>query len=132
MDQDRERFSELLGTSSLIRTRDTADTYPPPVRVGAPLSGNFFSNKEQEALTKAANIRRLSLVLFAAEADHYVTQLPHIQERLVEILRTPTVFPKITAEVCPPRGASLRLVTEYVSRSTSAFESCCPASPRST
>jgi hypothetical protein len=40
-------------------------------------------------------------VLFAAEADHYVTQLPLIQERLVEILRTPTVFPKITAEVGP-------------------------------
>ncbi|KAJ9091457.1 hypothetical protein QFC19_009100 [Naganishia cerealis] len=73
MDQDRERFPELLG--------------------------NFFANKEQEAITKAANIRRLSLLLLAAETNHYLIQLPHIQERLVEILRTPSVYPAINAEV---------------------------------
>ncbi|KAJ9118474.1 hypothetical protein QFC24_006122 [Naganishia onofrii] len=81
MDQDRERFPELLA------------------RIGAPLSGNFFTNKEQEAATKATNIRRLSLLLFAAETNHYLIQLPHIQERLVEILRSPSVYPAINAEV---------------------------------
>ncbi|KAJ9093061.1 hypothetical protein QFC21_006554 [Naganishia friedmannii] len=81
IDQDRERFPELL------------------VRIGAPLSGNFFTNKEQEAATKATNIRRLSLLLFAAETNHYLIQLPHIQERLVEILRTPVAYPAINAEV---------------------------------
>ncbi|KAJ9112078.1 hypothetical protein QFC22_006377 [Naganishia vaughanmartiniae] len=81
MDQDRERFPELL------------------VRIGAPLSGNFFTNKEQEAANKATNIRRLSLLLFAAETNHYLIQLPHIQERLVEILRAPSAYPAITAEI---------------------------------
>lgn len=99
------------------------------VRVGTPLSGSFFSNKEAEASTKAANIRRLSLVLLAAEPNQYLVQLPHIQERLVDILRTPTGFPKISAEVsrmCPLNG----MATKYrAARCTSVCESYCAVSP---
>jgi hypothetical protein len=102
------------------------------VRVGTPLSGNFFSNKEAEASTKAANIRRLSLVLLAAEPNQYLTQLPHIQERLVDILRTPTGFPKISAEVSPgARGKNCSRLIALL-RCISVFEYCYVDSPRST
>lgn len=99
MEQDRERFPELLGRSLRHLSQDGPLIELSAARVGTPLSGNFFSNKEAEATAKAANIRRLSFVLLAAEPNQYLVQLPHIQERLVDILRTPTGFPKISAEV---------------------------------
>ena len=45
------------------------------------------------------NLRRLSFVLFAAEINHYLTDLPAIQEALVDILRTSVVSPKVHSEV---------------------------------
>ena len=36
---------------------------------------------------KAQNIRRLSFVLFSSEKNHFLTQLPVIQEKLVDLLR---------------------------------------------
>lgn len=36
---------------------------------------------------KAQNIRRLSFVLLASEKNHFLTQLPAIQEKLVDLLR---------------------------------------------
>lgn len=38
-------------------------------------------------LLRSINLRRLSYVLFAAEKNHFLTQLPAIQEKLVDILR---------------------------------------------
>ena len=53
-----------------------------------PSAANIFSSREYELQMKAQNIRRLSFVLFASEKNHFLTQLPAIQEKLVDILRS--------------------------------------------
>ncbi len=50
-------------------------------------------------VARSLSLRRLSSVLFAAEDNHYLTQLPSIQEKLVEILRTDVVSPRVHSEV---------------------------------
>lgn len=50
-------------------------------------------------LLRSLNIRRLSFVLFSAERNHFLLQLPSIQERLVELLRTNIVSPMVHSEV---------------------------------
>lgn len=66
---EKERFTELMG------------------RITISPSTTFFSNKDQEALNAALNLRRLSFVLFAGTVDQYVPQLPIIQEKIVEMLK---------------------------------------------
>ncbi|WVQ78778.1 hypothetical protein IAT38_000869 [Cryptococcus sp. DSM 104549] len=83
MDSDKERFVDLL---SRITSASSANI-------------NIFSNREQEMLVKSLNLRRLSLVLLAAERNHYLGQLPAIQERLVEMLRSGSVSPRVHSEV---------------------------------
>lgn len=80
-DGDKERFTELLG------------------RITAASSANIFASREQEMITRCLNLRRLSLVIYAGEIDHYLTHLPSVQERLVDILRSASVTPKVHAEV---------------------------------
>ncbi|KAH8110602.1 Dopey, N-terminal-domain-containing protein [Phellopilus nigrolimitatus] len=70
IDTDKTAFSELLG------------------RIASAPSANIFVNREYEMQTKAQNIRRLSFVLFASEKNHFLTQLPAVQEKLVDILRS--------------------------------------------
>ncbi|OCF39597.1 hypothetical protein I317_06612 [Kwoniella heveanensis CBS 569] len=81
MDSDKERFSDHLG------------------RITSASSANIFSNREQEMLVKSSNLRRLSFILLAAERNHYLTHLPAIQERLVEMLRSSAVSPRVHSEV---------------------------------
>ncbi|WVF67091.1 hypothetical protein IAT40_001836 [Kwoniella sp. CBS 6097] len=81
MDSDKERFGDHLG------------------RITSASSANIFSNRDQEMLIKSLNLRRLSFILLAAERNHYLTQLPAIQERLVEMLRSAAVSPKVHSEV---------------------------------
>ncbi|KAK8861427.1 hypothetical protein IAR55_002246 [Kwoniella newhampshirensis] len=81
MDSDKERFSDLLG------------------RITSASSTNIFSNRDQEMLAKSLNLRRLSFVLIAAERNGYLSQLPAIQERLVEMLRSTAVSPRVHSEV---------------------------------
>lgn len=50
-------------------------------------------------LLRSLNIRRISFVLFAAEKNHFLNQLPHIQESLVETLRMTGLSPIVRAEV---------------------------------
>ena len=38
-------------------------------------------------LLRSLNLRRLSYVLFTGERNHFLAQLPGIQEKLVDILR---------------------------------------------
>lgn len=68
-------------------------------RITAAPSANIFTNREQEMISRSLNLRRLSFVLLAAERNHYLTQLPNIQEKLVEILRTDNVSPRVHSEV---------------------------------
>ncbi|GJJ13160.1 hypothetical protein Clacol_007411 [Clathrus columnatus] len=50
-------------------------------------SSNIFANREAETLSRALNLRRLSYALFADGKNHFISQLPSIQEKLVDILR---------------------------------------------
>lgn len=49
-------------------------------------------------LLRSLNVRRLSFVLFAGERNHFLTQLPTIQEKLVDILRN-VPSPVVQSEV---------------------------------
>ncbi|WVW80007.1 hypothetical protein I302_101980 [Kwoniella bestiolae CBS 10118] len=81
MDSDKERFTDLLG------------------KITSASSANIFSNRDQEMLVKSLNLRRLSFILLAAENNHYLVQLPAIQEKLVEMLRSSQLSPRVHSEV---------------------------------
>ncbi|KAI6114892.1 Dopey, N-terminal-domain-containing protein [Pisolithus croceorrhizus] len=68
-DSDKTSFGDLLS------------------RIASAPSANIFSNRENEMLLRSLNLRRLSFVLFTGEKNHFVTQLPNVQEKLVDILR---------------------------------------------
>ncbi|BGP14202.1 hypothetical protein JCM10213v2_002145 [Rhodosporidiobolus nylandii] len=67
---DKERIGEL---TSKISTASSA---------------NIFTNRELESLSRALSLRRLTYTLFTGEKDRYLTQLPLIQEKLVDLLRS--------------------------------------------
>ncbi|KAJ3774387.1 Dopey, N-terminal-domain-containing protein [Lentinula raphanica] len=79
-DSDKTAFPELLSKIS---------TAP---------SANIFTNREYEMLVRSLNLRRLSFVLLAADKNHYLTVLPSIQEKLVDVLRNVTT-PIVQSEV---------------------------------
>jgi hypothetical protein len=81
MDSDKERFPDLLS------------------RITAAPSTNIFTNKEQEMISRALNLKRLAYVLLAAEENHYLVHLPSIQEKLVDILRTDIVSSRVQSNV---------------------------------
>ena len=62
-------------------------------------SSNIFANREYETLLRSLNLRRLSYVVFTGEKNHFLTQLPSIQEKLVDILRNPNSS-LMESEVC--------------------------------
>ena len=92
MDSDKERFVELLSENGSWHSLTEG-------RITAAPSANIFTNREQEMISRSANLRRLSFVLLAAEQNHFLTQLPAIQEKLVDILRTNVVSPRVHSEV---------------------------------
>ncbi|KAJ3572176.1 hypothetical protein NP233_g3254 [Leucocoprinus birnbaumii] len=67
-------------------------------RVATAPSANIFTNREYEMLLRSLNVRRLSFVVFTGEKNHFLTQLPVIQEKLVDILRNVTA-PVVQSEV---------------------------------
>lgn len=97
MDSDKERFGELLGQSRV--TNSLRHQLMPTARITAGPSSNIFTNREQEMISRSLNLRRLTFVLLAAERNHYLAQLPSIQEKLVDILRTDVVSPRVHSEV---------------------------------
>lgn len=50
-------------------------------------SANIFTNREYELLLQSLSLRRLSYVIFTGDKNHFLTQLPSIVEKLVDILR---------------------------------------------
>lgn len=56
-------------------------------RVATSPSANIFTSREHEMLLRSLNLRRLALVLFTGEKNHFLIQLPAVQEKLVDILR---------------------------------------------
>ncbi|KNZ76347.1 Protein dopey [Termitomyces sp. J132] len=79
-DADKAAFPELLS------------------KVATAPSANIFTNREYEMLLRSLNVRRLSFILFAGEKNHFLTQLPTIQEKLVDIFRNVTA-PIVQCEV---------------------------------
>lgn len=67
--QESDRFSEIL---SKFTTSTTA---------------SMFLSKDAEILSKALNIRRLSLLTFWGNFDVFRIHLPSLQEKLVELIR---------------------------------------------
>jgi len=75
----------------LIQSLHTSDksTFPELVaRISTAVSGNLFTSKEAETVSKVTAIRRLSYTLFTGVKDSYMANLSIIQEKLVEILRS--------------------------------------------
>jgi hypothetical protein len=79
-DTDKTAFPELLG------------------KVATAPSANIFTNREYEMLQRSLNLRRLSYVMFTGDKNHFLTQLPTIQEKLVDILKNVTA-PIVQSEV---------------------------------
>ncbi|GAA6052531.1 hypothetical protein JCM3770_003812, partial [Rhodotorula araucariae] len=77
---DKERFAEF---ASKISTASSA---------------NIFTNRELESLSRALSLRRLTYVLLTGPKDRYLTQLPVMQEKVVDLLRSP-VGDMVHAEV---------------------------------
>ncbi|KIJ53578.1 hypothetical protein M422DRAFT_73885 [Sphaerobolus stellatus SS14] len=71
LDSDRQALPEIIG------------------KVASSGSSNIFANKEYENLVRSLNLRRLSYAIFAGDKNQFLTQLPSIQEKLVDILRNP-------------------------------------------
>ncbi|XP_029636600.1 protein dopey-1 isoform X3 [Octopus sinensis] len=69
-------------------------------RVAITQSGslNLFSSKEQEFELRAQMLKRLSFTILSSESDQYQRNMPDIQERLAECLRTPQV-PSVMSQV---------------------------------
>ncbi|KAI6031355.1 Dopey, N-terminal-domain-containing protein [Pisolithus microcarpus] len=71
---------------------------------------------ENEMLLRSLNLRRLSFVLFTGEKNHFVTQLPSVQEKLVDILRN-VPSPIVQSEVYLYRIVEQIIVTLPVDES---------------
>ncbi|GBE77521.1 hypothetical protein SCP_0103960 [Sparassis crispa] len=67
-------------------------------RITTTASSNIFTNREYEMLLRSLNLRRLSYVLLSGEKNHFLTQLPTIQEKLVDTLRNVSA-PVVQSEV---------------------------------
>ncbi|KAJ2558721.1 hypothetical protein EV175_000661 [Coemansia sp. RSA 1933] len=78
---EKEKFAEVLG------------------KISSSSSGPaLFANREYEAMVRAIAIRRLSFVIWAGTTNQYLSSLPSIQERLVDILKN-TPHPAVQIEV---------------------------------
>jgi hypothetical protein len=57
-------------------------------KISTASSANIFTNRELESLSRALSLRRLTYALYTGEKDRFLTQLPLIQEKLVDLLRS--------------------------------------------
>ncbi|CAG8680344.1 18141_t:CDS:10 [Gigaspora margarita] len=96
MTQEKERFAEVL------------------TRITTAPSNALFVNKEQESLNRAFNLRRLSFILYCGKVDQYLSQIPNIHEKLVELFKLG--FTELV-------HAELRLCGSYLSKETPSKES---------
>ncbi|GAA5992102.1 hypothetical protein JCM5350_006348 [Sporobolomyces pararoseus] len=67
-------------------------------KISTASSANIFTNRELESLSKALSLRRLTYTLYTGEKDRFLMQLPLIQEKLVDLLRS-SVGDMVHAEV---------------------------------
>ncbi|SCV67868.1 BQ2448_5479 [Microbotryum intermedium] len=107
MASDKERLVEVICESDLARWLLAAltDSSPPRLapfpltaKISSVSSANIFTNRELENLSRALSLRRLTYVLFTGDKDRFLTQLPMIQEKVVDLLRS-SVGDMVHAEV---------------------------------
>lgn len=67
-------------------------------KVSTSSSANIFTNRELEVLSRALALRRLTYTLFCSPKDTFLAQLPAVQEKLVDLLRS-SVGDLVHAEV---------------------------------
>lgn len=79
-DRDRYFVGEVLG------------------RISATASANIFTNREAEVVVRSLSLRRLTFVLFSGAKDQFLAQLPQVQEKLVEMLRSHPIPDRVAAE----------------------------------
>ncbi|KAJ2450431.1 hypothetical protein EV183_004307 [Coemansia sp. RSA 2336] len=76
---DKDQFTDLLGR----------------IAASAPA---LFANRIHEAQMRALALRRLSFAIWAGSTNQHLSQLPHVQERLVDILKN-APLPIVQSEV---------------------------------
>ncbi|CAG8458839.1 9044_t:CDS:10 [Racocetra persica] len=96
MTSEKERFAEVL------------------TRITTTPANALFVNKEQESLNRALNLRRLSFIIYCGKMDQYLSQIPNIHEKLVELFKLG--FTELV-------HAELRLCGTYFYKETSTKES---------
>ena len=57
-------------------------------KISMPTVG-IFSSKDQEIHNKSVLLRKASFIIFCGERDQFLTQLPVLQEKIVEIFKQP-------------------------------------------
>lgn len=89
MASDKERFVDLISTSFPSNSEGFKDAFLKETtdKITTTTSANIFANRELEAISKAFSIRRLAFTIWSGDRNRYLTQLPTIQEKLVEVLR---------------------------------------------
>ena len=100
IDTDKSAMTELLGLSLCLLSSfpSSSDLYPQGKLTAAASSANIFTSRDYENQMRAMNIRRLSYILFSAEKNHYLIQLPGIQEKLVDLFKG-NMPPNVESEV---------------------------------
>ena len=100
MASDKERLVELTGTSCFEALLSECTDSPSLItaKISSVSSANIFTNRELESLSRALSLRRLTYTIFTGERNRFLTQLPIIQEKLVDLLRS-SVGDMVHAEV---------------------------------
>ena len=83
---------------SLLSKTLADPAYALAAKISTASSANIFTNRELESLSRALSLRRLTYILLTGPKDRYLTQLPIIQEKVVDLLRSP-VGDMVHAEV---------------------------------
>lgn len=96
MNGDKERFVETVG------------------RVSTP-STNIFTNREAETALRATHMRRMSYAIYIGPRDHWLPQLPLIQEKLVELLRSGAADPVVCEVYLCLRILLMRFSSQHLS-----------------
>jgi hypothetical protein len=69
---------------------------------------NLFTSKADENKARAHTVKKLAFVIYAGAMDQYVDQLPLIQEKLVDAIKTRD-YNKTIAKVCVEASNQLHM-----------------------
>lgn len=70
----------------------------------------MFTNRETENLARALSLRRLTYTILCGEKNQFLNQLPMIQEKVVDLLRSNVDTVRTEVSCSPPTTHSRRAV----------------------